>query len=755
VQKPSVAHIREILPMSKNVEHSDVSTIVGSSSNGNQDDAHEEALLQRMHDLKGCVGYYLDGLESILRASNTTDETASGICSAINGGGHSCASRSCVGRLVPQGNIGIIDHNGCIEAVPDGRRYVLGLRRLVQRAAWIGVFPLTMSAPLKQRNLTVVRVPRGQIGIATERGNAVALAAGMHVYNTVDFLFERLVDVNSPHIHHGTLHIIRVQRGEYAKVWVSSASGALEPKLLQEGCHVVDSNLFKFECFCNVADTHVKHGALNIIQIPKGKVAKITKDNVHQLLREGTHHLESTNFQYCGLASLSDSMISHGTLTMIRVNLGEVGVAWQDNQPIFLEEPGVYNFDSPTFNFVAHVPATEKVIELGAKKLVTVYSGEVGLSYKHGELCMLGPGRHAIEDAAHRFDSFLSTLQRSIRLVTQGDRNDLLICETRDLVKVGLRADVFFSIKDPEKTVRTIVKEEIENLVLETAVASITNIIRSTPLNEIAQSKQPSAASSEEHSVKALAAQATGDASAPLFFDKAHDEFLSKLHDDFYSRYGIDITNIRIESFKIMDEELGNSMSKQALFTAQTENQLANLKGKSEIATAEQNRAADVKRISAKAEAEQLRTQAEAQNEALLSAADARAKAEQVATETAAKAEAAATIERAKAESEAIRIRAQAEAEAIALKGEAEAKRAKLIGETALGAQLSLLGVYAEMATKSNEGVQKVVYCDPALASNGFFGLPSLQGFNRELSQLQELDARSEQSKPAPATKGK
>eukprot|EP00969_Alexandrium_andersonii_P187285 8275198-Alexandrium_andersonii.AAC.1 len=51
-------------------------------------------------------------------------------------------------------------------------------------------------------------------------------------------------------------------------------------------------------------------------------------------------------------------------------------------------------------------------------------------------------------------------------------------------------------------------------------------------------------------------AQALGQPSAPLFFDKAHDQFLTKLHDDFKVRYGLEITNIRIEQFKIMDQAL-------------------------------------------------------------------------------------------------------------------------------------------------------------------------------------------------------
>merc|ERR1719265_1966304 len=125
-------------------------------------------------------------------------------------------------------------------------------------------------------------------------------------------------------------------------------------------------------------------------------------------------------------------------------------------------------------------------------------------------------------------------------------------------------------------------------------------------------------------------------ASAPLFFDKAHDEFLSKLHDDFVNKYGLDISNIRIESFKIMDEELANNISRQALVTAQTENQLANLAGQTEIATAEQERIAAVNRISADAEALTLRTKVEAENSAKLSGAEADAEAKRISTEKAA-----------------------------------------------------------------------------------------------------------------------
>ena len=47
---------------------------------------------------------------------------------------------------------------------------------------------------------------------------------------------------------------------------------------------------------------------------------------------------------------------------------------------------------------------------------------------------------------------------------------------------------VFFSIQDPAKTVVSVGIQEMDPLVRETSIATLTNIIRSTALSDIAQS---------------------------------------------------------------------------------------------------------------------------------------------------------------------------------------------------------------------------------------------------------------------------
>src|SRR4051812_11295157 len=115
------------------------------------------------------------------------------------------------------------------------------------------------------------------------------------------------------------------------------------------------------------------------------------------------------------MEDLTQPVIRHGTITRYIVRKGEVGLAWDNNQPVFFEgmlyiighiltiTEGVYVKDSPLFIFERCISASEKQITLGAKKIVTVWDGEVGVSYFKGKLVVLKPDRHIIDSIEHVF----------------------------------------------------------------------------------------------------------------------------------------------------------------------------------------------------------------------------------------------------------------------------------------------------------------------------------------------------------------
>jgi len=265
------------------------------------------------------------------------------------------------------------------------------------------------------------------------------------------------------YFNHGPYHYLNVPRGKNAKVWaeVRGKDGwkSLVPRLIREGEHFIKSTLFKFEGLANISDEYIGHSSIHILNVVKGSVAKANCDNMPRLYGEGQHIVESPNFFYEGTEEISPAnlCIKHGTITILQVPRGKIALAWNKNEPFLLDRPGLYEFNSNDFHFVAFADASERKIELGSKKVIQVYTGEVGITYDKGHLKVLTNGRHLIDSSTHLFERFLSTKQRSIRLITYGvnhkigksskkleDDADFLICETKDLVKVGVRADVFY-----------------------------------------------------------------------------------------------------------------------------------------------------------------------------------------------------------------------------------------------------------------------------------------------------------------------
>jgi hypothetical protein len=486
-----------------------------------------------------------------------------------------------LGHTVRPGRISIYSKYGIKYAVPEG---CWSLPNLM--AHW-DVRQVSLDSPFiatSDNQLMIIRIIEGEVGLITVQGVHKLLDVGTHVFNsgTVKFI-GRIEWASKTHFEHGPYHYVNVHRGLYAKVWaevVKDGVKSLVPRLLKEGEHFIKSTFFHYGGTVKVNAEYIEHSTVHILNIVKGEVAKVLHDNMPRLLGEGEHIIESPNFVFKGTESLvASKCIVHGTITILQVPRGEIALAWNKNDPYFIDQPGFYEFNSEDFKFVEFKDANERQIELGARKIVQVYTGEVGITYDAGELKILPNGRHVIDCNTHIFERFLSTKQRSIRLVSYGaseklarearkailkkrhgiseekldihfderEETDLLICETKDLVKVGVRADVFYSIADPEKCIRTLDTDELEDLVRETAVATLTNIIRSTALNQIAQSKQVSAGQPEmlltadvatERSDQEAAEQMNQAMAVALFFDRAHDEFMSKLHEDFYKRYG-------------------------------------------------------------------------------------------------------------------------------------------------------------------------------------------------------------------------
>jgi len=290
---------------------------------------------------------------------------------------------------------------------------------------------------------------------------------------------------------------------------------------------------------------------------------------------------------------------------------------------------------------------------LGRMKLIRVETGNVGYAYKNGELSILPPGFHLIVPP-DRFGSILSTQQQTLTL-PEG------VHESGDNVPLKIRADVFYSVVDPRKALTKI--KSIVNQIRETAVSTLAGIIRSSTLNEIANSSKVTHSKTD-----AKGAGAGSEPSAPPFFQHVHDKFMGNLHTHMLE-WGINLHNIRIESLKINDAQLASAISRQAVQVSQQEAKYRMLQKQTEVIQVEANN----KKL-------QRLKEMEATTDII------RAKA--------------------RADAEAIVMRAEAEKTSRELIGAGEAKYAEYLNSTPLGAELAKMKLQVDMM----KGIEKVAY---------------------------------------------
>jgi hypothetical protein len=251
-----------------------------------------------------------------------------------------------LGHVVNPGCVSFYMNDGKTFAAPQGRWFLSSYKaKWIARNIALDKDEIQLGIPSQ---VLIIRVPPGGVGRIFDQGVPILLDVGTHVFNSGTIKNAgTILYANHNFFRHGKYNYVRVSRGEYAKVWVEQTGKngvkSLVPRLLAEGEHSIESHLFKTDGLCRVDDKYIHHGTLHLISVGKGFVAKVIHENFPRLLGGGDHTIESTQFEYNGTESIVDnSVIVHGTITILRVNLGQIALAWKDSEPVFIDKPGLY-----------------------------------------------------------------------------------------------------------------------------------------------------------------------------------------------------------------------------------------------------------------------------------------------------------------------------------------------------------------------------------------------------------------------------
>lgn len=573
----------------------------------------------------------------------------------------------------------------------------------------------------------VLNVPQDKFAKAMSGQQPLLFGPGPHVIKDPNFKFNPqmgLVSQSEPVISHGNLHVIRVPKGSFAKIWIGT-----EPYILdyREEPYVFSSPLFRMDkngesFFFNVSEPVISHGTIHILRIPAGSYVKAWEGVKPILLqsRDEPYIIDSAQFRLerngqSPFWDVSRQLINHGTITVIRVPAGSIAKVWEGSVPKLLEardEPYIY--DSALFRIEKNgeqyfFSTTEKLIEHGSIKRILPPINHEAIVSEGGNLVVFPPSKDGspiiLDSQSQKVEGFVD---KSVQTVTfpsektigqrQRDKKDHATYEvfrTKDSLEVGVTLLVGYQITDPKLAITTLGMNGIVTHIEHLANVDMNKAIQQSSSQEFLTFYQ-----TKPHRDEAVPG-GYGLQTAPP--PQHYQDIVKKQLADDLRKAGIELTRLNIENPIILNKEIAKKMEEQSMLAAGANAQEAVLRQNYNIEIAKAEREAAIKKVvqdqanqstlsaadaklqAAKLEAEAklvaARAEAEAKVIAAKASADAEANAKVVAAEADSKtkgvgtdAESKAILMKADADVKAIVMRAEADAKASLMKAEAEAK---------------------------------------------------------------------------------
>ena len=130
-----------------------------------------------------------------------------------------------------------------------------------------------------------------------------------------------------------------------------------------------------------------------MIVVRKGEIALTQNSDNPEILGPGRHVLLSPWNRLVQIKKLTDPIIKHGPIHIIKVQSGQLGygIDMKTGHPILLTQ-GEHSIDSTTFEWIKFITLREPQTQLANLTVIRVETGYVGYCYKQGQLVILKPG---------------------------------------------------------------------------------------------------------------------------------------------------------------------------------------------------------------------------------------------------------------------------------------------------------------------------------------------------------------------------
>ena len=570
------------------VEESSIEKLVKSSDNIKKYHKNNK-LVKILNELADASSYGLDFEKEVIQSTlinSNYEKQIKNIVAAFNCGRKSIMTESIVGERIEPDEYRIVVKNNKPELVPPSTKQ---LRKSFYWNPTTTTFDLSV---FKQTDLFIggygsfiINVPAGKIAKAWKGNIPVLFGPGPHVVhdaNLKQIKSTDLVDMNAEHIDHGTYHILRIYPGFCAKIWINSTPYILTPR---NKPYVFNHPSFIRETTIRLTSGVISHGNYNIIQVPKGKVAKVWTNSTTPVLLE------------------------------------------ENDEPYVFTDP-TFKFDKKNDNEDFH-DTSEKIIVHGSIKRIIPRTGEVAVTYNNGKLETFGPGPDnkpiIITSVNHIFDRFLPINIQTIQFpsektiqnrISENKTNRTNMSNvnyenfrTSDGLPIGVKILVIYEIENAHILLSRLHPDNILNHIENLVVADMGFVIQNCSSTDFLRSNQPS--------VDNPSACQSKD-----FYDKLQSNVYQDLKKDF-SEYGIKLSRVNIETPIILDEMISAKIAEFSLLNSQATAEITVMDKKYNISKRKAEQEAKQKKIIQQQENDQKIAIAKAEYEAAKLKADA------------------------------------------------------------------------------------------------------------------------------------
>lgn len=274
-----------------------------------------------------------------------------------------------------------------------------------------------------------------------------------------------------------------------------------------------------------------------------------SRHNQHvQILTPGRHILASPFNNMVAQFSSGDDVISVSPISIIRVQDGQLGFAFDNGQPQILL-PGVHVRKSAAFKFQYMRDVTDTLIQFGPVKLLTVKSGGSRVCYSEGQVQIFEEGRYGINSSTFEVAGHINTKQQNLRF----SRHTVLLDGGISMLVEGL---LTYQVTDVAKLINNLGDSELLRSLQDVTKAELARAFSSVHLEQIASQQTEGDVDDQQASGSLLGGDKSKKAepgqAAKTVRNVICDQVVESIT-PLFAAWGVAALNFQLESTKIED----------------------------------------------------------------------------------------------------------------------------------------------------------------------------------------------------------